>query len=133
MTAIYIPPPPPGRSTASVSFSGELQITAHDNAGIMQKAFFMARAARVDAAWVSGVDGLNGEVTGATVIHFSDRPFDPQDGAAGFDLTLAGGQSQARVAGELTIPAGGWVYIFIVRSDGGHYGAQVGFEITWQE
>ena len=133
MTAIYIPPPPPGRSTASVSFSGQLEVTGPNNAAIMQKAIFMPRTARVTAAWISGVDGLAGEATDSTIIRFLDRPYDQQDGAAGFDLTLAAGQSRARVAGDVTIPASGWLYIFIVQATGGHYGVQVGVEITWQE
>ena len=61
--------------------------------------------------------------------------YDQQVGAAGFDLTLAAGQSRssesAAVKSRLT--AGGWLYIFITQATGGHYGAQVGFEITWQE
>jgi hypothetical protein len=99
----------------------------------MQKAVFMSRAARIGAAWVSGVDGLTGETAGASVIRFSDRPWDQQVGAARFDLTLPAGESQARTAGELMIPASGWLYIFIVQSASGHWGAQLGFEILWQE
>jgi hypothetical protein len=130
VTAIYISPPAP--SLGAASFSGQLEAAGPDNAGIMQKAVYIPRTARIGAAWVSGVDGL-GEASGTTVIRLSNQPFDRQDGATGFELILAVGQSVAQASGSVTVPAGGWLYVFITQASGGHYGAQVGFEISWQE
>ena len=134
MTAFYVPPPPPSQSAAFAAFSGLLEVTGLVNAGIMQKAVFMPRAAMITASWISGVDGLDAAADGTTIFRLSDGPFDQQVGAAGFDLTLAAGQSRSQSQGsEITIPAGGWLYIFIIQAAGGHYGAQLGFDILWQE
>lgn len=133
MTAIYIPPAPPGQGSAAVSFSGELEVTGPGNAAFTQKAVFLARAAKITAAWVSGIDGLDGQATGQTVVRLADRPWDQQGGAAGLNLTLSAGQSAAVATGEIEIPAGGWLYLFIAQATGGHFGAQVGLEISWQE
>ena len=139
MTAIYISPPPPAVATspqiatAAAAFSGQLEVTAPANAAIMQKAIYMARAARITTAWISGVDGLDTGAAGQSRVRLSDHSYDQQAGATGFDLTLAASQSRTLAAGEVAIDAGGWLYIFITQATGGHYGAQVGFEITWQE
>lgn len=138
MTAIYISPPPPVTAspqvaTASAAFSGQLEVTGPGNAAIMQKAIYLAHAARITAAWISGVDGLDTGALGQTKLRFSDHSYDQPTGATGFDLTLAASQSRTLAAGEVAIAAGGWLYIFITQAIGGHYGAQVGFEITWQE
>lgn len=139
MTAIYISPPPPPVAaalqiaTAAVAFSGQLEVTGPANAAIMQKAIYMARAARITAAWISGVDGLDSGAAGQTRIRLSSSPYNQQAGAASIELTLAAGQSRAQAAGEITVTAGGWLYLFITQAAGGHYGAQVGFEFSWQE
>lgn len=139
MTAIYISPPPPTVAaspqvaTAAAAFSGQLEVTGPANAAIMQKAVHMARVAKVTAAWISGVDGLDSGATGQSRVRLSDRPYDQQTGTTGFELTLAAGQSAALAAGEITIPAGGWLYINITQATGGHYGAQLGIQILWQE
>lgn len=133
MTAIYLPPPAPGQSMGAITFSGQLEPAGPDNAAIMQKAVYLPRAARITAAWVSGVDGLSGEADGQTVLRLSSRPWDEQAGALGFELTLSAGQSAALAAGEVAIAAGGWLYLYIAQASGGHYGAQVGFIISWQE
>jgi hypothetical protein len=139
MTAIYISPPqPPAQATpqvapAAAAFSGQLEVTTPANAAIMQKSIYMARAARVTAAWISGVDGLDSGASGQTTIRISDHPYDQQAGAAAIDLTLAAGQCRTQAAGEVAIAAGSWLYIFITQATGGHYGVQVGLEITWQE
>lgn len=139
MTAIYISPPPPPVSaapqvaTAAATFSGQLEVTSPANAAIMQKSIYMARAARVTAAWISGVDGLDSGASGQTRFRVSGSPYDQQAGAASIDLTLAANQSRAQAAGEIAIAAGGWLYIFITQAAGGHYGAQVGAQLTWQE
>lgn len=133
MTAIYISPTPPQVTTAAATFSGQLEVTAPANAAIMQKAIYMARAARITAAWISGVDGLDGGASGQTRFRLSNSPYDQQAGADFIDLTLAAGQSRTQAVGEVNIAAGGWFYIFITQASGGHYGAQVGTQITWQE
>lgn len=139
MTAIYIsPPPPPVASspqiaTAAAAFSGQLEVTGPANVAIMQKAIYMARAARITAAWISGVDGLDTGASGQTRIRLSNSPYDQQGGASGIDLTLAAGQSRTQAGGDVAVAAGGWLFIFITQATGGHYGAQVGFELTWQE
>lgn len=133
MTAIYISPSSPAVATAAAAFSGQLEVTGPANAPIMQKAVYLARAARITAAWVSGVDGLDTVASGQTRIRLSDHPYDAQSGAAGIDLTLAASQSRGQATGDIAVLAGSWLYIFITQATGGHYGAQVGLEITWQE
>lgn len=134
MTAIYVPPPQQVQSTASVSFSGMLEATSAENVAITQKAVFLDHAARIVGAWISGVDGIDPDAAGQTVIHVSDRPYDQQGtDAQGFDLILAAGECRTVASGEIAIPAESWLYVFITQADGGHYGAQTGLNIQWEE
>ena len=134
MTAIYVPPPQPGVSNAHVSFRGMLELTALGNAATMQKSVFLGRAGRIASAWIAGVDGMDTEATGETILRFSDLPHDQQEGTSQFiDLALSAGECRAVAAGSIAIPADGWLHVFIRQAGGGHYGAQIGIHIEWED
>ena len=109
--------------------SGRLEVADAGNYLIAQKRMYVPADATISAVQVVGVDGLDVEATGNSVINVSDTDHVQGGLPQTIALTLAHGAAYGRQTGSIDIVAGSYLYLFASEADGGHYGVQIALEV----